>query len=151
MDDDCTMSCCGTTPRRTVSELFDRGLRRSRQAPLAIQGETHRDANGFTASFSLAADDGLLGKIGFKASTCVTLVAYCELIVELTAGHDIGQAARLSAADLVAELPNVPALKRDRAPLAIAAFRDALASTSSVRSPQGEHHEGRLHLRHAAP
>ena len=141
------------TQRRNVSDLFDRGLRRSRQAPLAIQGETHRDANGFTASFSLAAHGGVLGKIGFKASTCVTLVAYCELIAELTAGQDIAQAARLSPSDLVAELPNVPALKRDRAPLAIAAFRDALAaaSTLSNQSTQGEHYEGRLHLRHAAP
>ena len=153
MDDDCTMACCVVTPRRTVSELFDRGLRRSRQAPLAVQGETRRDANGFTASFSLTIDEGTLGKIGFKATTCITLVAYCELIAELSAGQDIAQAARLAPADLVAELPNVPALKRDRAPLAIAAFRDALAaaSMSSSQSVQGEHHESRLHLRHAAP
>lgn len=147
------MTCCGVTPRRNVSDLFDRGLRRSRQTPLPTQGEILRDANGFTARFSLATDDGQLLGIGFNASTCVTLVAYCELIVELMTGRSIVEGRHLSSAELIAQLPDVPPLKRDRAPLAIAAFRDALAaaSNSSIHSITGKQNESRLHLRHAAP
>ncbi len=133
--DDCTMACCGVAARRNVSDLFDRGLCRARQAPLAIEGDERRDGNGLAARFSLAVADGRLAQIGFKASTCITLVAYCELIAELAAGRDIRQAARLSSAGLIAELPDVPPLKRDRAPLAIAAFRDALERAQQKWEP----------------
>lgn len=151
MDDDCPMACCHATPRRTVSELFDRGLRRSRQAPLAIAGAPHH-LNGFTAAFSIDTDGGTLTGVRFKASTCITLVAYCELIAEMMAGETIAAALALAPADLVAELSDVPALKRDRAPLAIVAFREALASISSdYPITTGEQNESRLHLRHVAP
>lgn len=152
--DECMASCCGVAPRRNVSDLFDRGRRRARQSPLPIQGDEHRDPNGLAARFSLAVEGGRLLNVSFKATTCITLIAYCELITELTGGESIPQAARLSVADLIAELPDVPALKRDRAPLAVAAFRDSLAAAwteHSLHQPNGENHEGRLHLRHAAP
>ena len=152
--DECVMTCCGVAPRRNVSDLFDRGRRRARQAALSIEGDERRDANGLAVRFSLAVADGRIAKAGFKATTCITLIAYCELIVELTAGQDIRQAARLSVAEVISELPDVPALKRDRAPLATAAFRDALAAAwtePSSNRTNGENHEGRLHLRHAAP
>src|SRR6186997_1315915 len=122
--DECMQACCGVAPRRNVSDLFDRGRHRSRQPPLAVEGDEHRDPNGLSARFSLATEDGRLARIGFRATTCITLVAYCELIAELMSGADIPRAARLSPAELMSELPDVPALKRDRAPLAIAAFRD---------------------------
>ena len=153
--DECMAACCGVAPRRNVSDLFDRGRRRARQSPLPIQGDEHRDPNGLAARFSLAVEGDKLSKVGFKATTCITLIAYCELIAELTGGESIPQAARLSVADLIAQLPDVPALKRDRALLAIAAFRDALAAAwtelSSNQSNGGSKYESRLHLRHAAP
>jgi NifU-like protein involved in Fe-S cluster formation len=152
--DACIQACCGVAPRRNVSDLFDRGRRRARQSPLPVQGDEHRDAGGLSVRFGLAVEDGGIAKVGFKASTCITLIAYCELIAELVVGQGIPQAARLSVADLIPELPDVPALKRDRAPLAVAAFRDALAAAwteNSLHQPNGENDEGRLHLRHAAP
>ena len=133
--DECTMACCGVAPRRNVSDLFDRGRRRARQSPLAIEGDEHRDSNGLTARFSLAVEDGKIAKIGFRATTCITLMAYCELIAELATGEDIPQAARLSPADLISELPDVPALKRDRAPLVFAAFRDAVERVQQKWKP----------------
>lgn len=131
MMDECMKPCCGVSARLSVSDLFDRGLRRSRQVPLPVQGDERRGAGDLVARFSLSVENGKLGQVRFKASTCITLIAYCELIAETATGGSIQQSARLSAADLVAALPDVPALKRDRAPLAIAAFRDAL-----VRAPQ---------------
>ena len=152
--DECMQACCGVPPRRNVSDLFDRGRRRSRLPPLPVEGDEHRDPTGLSARFSLATEDGRLARIGFRATTCITLVAYCELIAELMSGANIPRAARLSPADLIAELPDVPALKRDRAPLAIAAFRDALAAAwteQSTHQPPGGKNESRLHLRYAAP
>jgi len=153
--DECNLPCCGVSPRRSVSALFDRGYRRARLAPLASQGEPRRDGNGFTAQFSLAVEDGAIEGVGFRASTCVTLVAYCELVAELAAGQTVADAARLSPAALISELEGVPPAKRDRAFLAIGAFRNALAVAWNAQSPNqptiGESHEGRLHLRHAAP
>ena len=152
--EECMQVCCGVAPRRNVSDLFDRGRRRSRQSPLPVEGDEHRDPNGLSARFSLATEDGRIAKIAFKASTCITLVAYCELIAELMSGEDIPRAARFSPVDLISELPDVPALKRDRAPFAIAAFRDALAAAwtgQPLQQQNGDKNEGRLHLRHAAP
>ncbi len=41
----CRLPCCAA-PRMTVSELLERGLRRNRAAPLAIQGDDCADAEG---------------------------------------------------------------------------------------------------------
>jgi hypothetical protein len=133
-------ACCAVARRRNVSDLFDRGLRRSREVPFAVEGGAQIHIDGLTARFSVAMNGATLAAIRFRASTCITLIAYCELINELTTERDIKSAARLSPHDLIAELPEVPALKRDRALLAISAFRDALAaawtSTNFERSEQ---------------
>jgi len=122
----CESACCGNAPRRVVSDLFDRGYRRNRLAPFAVQGATLRDANDLTASFSLDIADDTVRDIRFQVSTCITLIAYSELIVELAAAKGARAAAVLSESDLVSALPDVPLLKRDRAVLAINAFRAAL-------------------------
>jgi hypothetical protein len=147
--DACMDACCGSSPRRTVSELFDRGLRRARLLPLPIVGDAHTGAGGLSVRFSLACCGGRIENVHFTASTCITLIAYCELIAEVTSGQRITEAMQLTTADLVRDLPNVPALKRDRAPLAIAAFRAALINETGN---MGESvNEGRLHFRNAAP
>jgi len=51
------------TPRLTVSELFERGFRRNRAAPLPIEGATVPDADGNTIGARLhkvAKDKGIL-------------------------------------------------------------------------------------------
>jgi hypothetical protein len=155
--DERAMSCCGVSPRRTVSDLFDRGLRRSRKAPLAHRGAPCRDANGLTARFSVASDGNgkVVAEVGFQASACVTLIAYCELVAEMAAGRDFDCAATLAPADLVSAVSGVPPLKQDRALLAIAAFREALDRVEARRIPNDfnprDSHESRLYLRHAAP
>ena len=44
----CREACCSVTPRLTVSELFERGFRRNRTAPLPIEGAVFTDADGNT-------------------------------------------------------------------------------------------------------
>jgi hypothetical protein len=127
----CREACCSVTPRATVGELFERGFRRNRSKPLSIQGSPCTDAEGNSARFSLELADGRLAAIGFLATTCATLLAYCELIAEITPGFGLEIAEGLSARDLVEAVPGVPQLKRPRAVLAIAAFRAALAAARS--------------------
>jgi NifU-like protein involved in Fe-S cluster formation len=147
----CREACCSVSPRLTVSELFDRGFRRNRQAPLAVTGDTCRGADDNTAAFGLdVADDGRIAAVGFSASCCATLIAYCEFIAEIAPGFRIEIARGLTAANLVESLPGVPALKRDRAVLAIAAFRAALKTVDELKRGEPTN-ESRLHIRHAAP
>src|SRR5258705_10342774 len=124
----CREACCGVTPRLTVSGLFERGFRRNRLAPLGVEGAPCADAEGNMARFSLDVVDGKIASIGFRVSSCATLIAYCEFIAELTGGFRPAIAKELTARNLVDGLPGVPPLKRERAVLALAAFRPALAA-----------------------
>jgi NifU-like protein involved in Fe-S cluster formation len=116
-----------------VSELFERGFRRNRLPPLPVEGAECSGADGYSARFSLAVADGKIAGIGFRASSCATLIAYCELIAELAPGFRLEIARGLTAANLVETLPGVPALKRERAVLAVAAFRAALVAATPRR------------------
>ena len=147
----CREARCSVTPRHTVSELFERGFRRNRAAPLPIEGAQLTDAEGNTARFSIAVADGRIAGIGFRVSTCATLVAYCEFIAETVPGFRPEIARGLTATNLVEAVPGVPPLKRERAMLAVAALRAVLASLSSFEQNGEISNESRLHLRHAAP
>jgi NifU-like protein involved in Fe-S cluster formation len=130
----CREACCSVTPRFTVAELFERGFRRNRAAPLAIEGEAVRDAEGNSARFSIELDGGKLGEIRFRVSTCTTLIAYSEALAELLPGLDADLAAQFAPDELVGALPGVPALKQPRAILAVAAFRAALLAARTRQS-----------------
>jgi NifU-like protein involved in Fe-S cluster formation len=147
----CREACCSVMPQLTVSELFERGFRRNRAAPLPTEGAQLTDAEGNAARFSIDVADGRIADVGFRVTSCATLIAYCELIAETVPGFGLEIARGLTAANLVEMLPGIPALKRERAVLAVAAFRAALASFLEI-AETGEHcNEGRLHLRHPAP
>jgi NifU-like protein involved in Fe-S cluster formation len=147
----CREACCSVTPRHTVSELFERGFRRNRAAPLPIEGAQLADVEGNAARFSIDVTEGKIAGVGFRATSCATLIAYCEFIAESVPGFRLEIARELTAANLVAAVPGVPALKRERAILAVAAFRATLALYLEIVET-GEHcNESRLHLRHPAP
>ena len=146
----CREACCSVTPRSTVAELFERGFRRNREAPRAIMGASCTGAEDNTAAFSLDVADGRIAAVGFHASCCATLIAYCEYIAEIAPNFGLTLARGLTAANLVDSMPGVPALKRDRALLAIAAFRAALLAADELQQGATTN-ESRLHLRHPAP
>jgi NifU-like protein involved in Fe-S cluster formation len=145
----CREACCSVTPRLSVSELFERGFRRLRDAPLAIEGGACGDRAGNFACFSVDFADGRIKRIGFRSSSCATLIAYCELIAETVPGFRCEIARVVTAKEIVEALPGVPPFKHERAALAVAALHAAL---NLIPSEQGEpHHESRIHLRHSAP
>ncbi|NWG23612.1 MAG: iron-sulfur cluster assembly scaffold protein [Pseudorhodoplanes sp.] len=147
----CRAPCCSSTPRLSASELFSRGFRRNREAPLPIEGAPIADAEGHSAAFSLALAGRTVADIRFRATSCATLIAYCEYLAETLAGLSLSLALAFSSQDLAAAVPGVPAQKQARAILAVAAFRAALAAASEIADPGERTDEGRLHLRHVAP
>lgn len=128
----CRDACCNVTPRLSVGELFERGFRRIRETPRAIQGDACADAENNQARFSLDLQNGKISGLGFRATTCATLIAYCELVCEMTRGLSVDMAQALTPRNLVETLEGVPALKQDRALLAVAAFRSALVAAHSI-------------------
>ena len=128
----CREACCSVAPRLTAGELFERGHRRNRAVPPSIEGSLCADAEGNEARFGLELADGKIAAAGFRVTTCATLVAYCELIAEIVPGFGLDIAEGLTPRNLVEALPGVPALKRERAVLAIAAFRAALAAARNT-------------------
>src|SRR3982074_1925704 len=97
----CRAACCSVTPRLTVSELFERGFRRNRAAPLPIEGAAFADADGNTARFRVDVTDATIAGVSFRASSCATLIAYCEYLVEVTPGFRLDIATAFTATSLV--------------------------------------------------
>lgn len=147
--EECTAGCCGVARRRTVSDCFDRGLRRNRTEPFALAGETLHDQNGLNAQFSLQLDNGLIETVRFRVTSCVALVAYAEVLAEEAQKLSLQSAAAIAPDVLIDILEGVPAFRRDRAILAVRALRSAIHSATLATLQPGEPNESRLHLRHA--
>lgn len=145
--EECTQGCCGAARRRTVSDCFDRGLRRNRAEPFGISGETLRDANALEAQFSLKLENGLIEAVRFKVTSCVALTAYAEVLAEEAEKLSLASAIAITPQVLVETLEGVPLFRRDRANLAVAALRSAISTALLLQT--GAMNESRLHLRHA--
>lgn len=127
------MSACCATSRLRVPECLERGLATRRAPALAHEGP-RVEAAGLWAAFSLRLDGDRL-VLRFRATSCTTLIAYCQALVELLAGCEPATAAVVEPAALAAALPGVPAPRRDRAALAVAALHAALASAEETSTP----------------
>jgi hypothetical protein len=103
----CREACCSVTPRLSVSELFERGFRRLRDAPLVIEGDACSDAAGNFARFSVDVSGSRIKRVGFRVSSCATLIAYCELIAETLPGFH----CEIARAMTVDELQRCPACR----------------------------------------
>lgn len=115
--------CCGDGRTPTLSDYVDSGLRRSRLTEPAGLGAACRDETGHVVRFAVDVADGIVTRVGFRASTCVTLVAYCEVAAQRVSGQRVADALRrLQPGDLAQALPSVPPVKRDRARLAARAL-----------------------------
>jgi NifU-like protein involved in Fe-S cluster formation len=128
--------CCGNGRLPTLSDYIDGGLRRSRLTESTGLGAACRDEAGHVVRFGVHIADGVVTKVGFRASTCVTLVAYCELAAQRVSGQRVAEALRtLQPADIARALPSVPPVKRDRAQLAARALVIALLEKARDQQP----------------
>jgi NifU-like protein involved in Fe-S cluster formation len=116
-----------------MSDYIDRGQRRARAAAPPVNAPECRDDEGRFARFGVQLTDGFVAAVGFRASPCVTLIAYCEAAAERVAGRSLAAAIRaLQPADLALALPSVPPVKRDCARLAARALTTALVHVSGA-------------------
>ncbi len=113
-----------------VSTLLDRALRRPR-LPFPTRQPVVA-ADGARVCFHIEADQGRLSALEYRCTTCATLVAACEAIVE--AGPATAEEAlTLSADDLLARVGGVPAERHGRFHLAVDALRAAILDGRRAR------------------
>lgn len=120
---------CGCKPPLSVTACFDRGRHRQRLPELPHVGRWIQGDQQLGAQFSLNLADDTLCDIRFRASTCITLVAYCELLCELARGLTPVATLHLCADQLVSTLPGVPRAKQDRATIAVFSLHSAVAAS----------------------
>jgi NifU-like protein involved in Fe-S cluster formation len=104
-----------------------------RASPLPVTGEWVETPQGLRARFSLDLHNGIIAEIRFESTPCATLVAYCQALAEHEAGRPLTAAPSMTADGLVVLLEGVPALRHDRAILAVAALRAAILTSISTR------------------
>ena len=128
--------CCGGGRPRTMSDYIERGQRRARADTPPVQAPECRDEEGRFARFGVQLTDGIVTGVGFRASPCVTLIAYCEAAAERVSGLPLPTALRaLRPADLALDLPSVPPARREHAVLAARALVVALADVAGGSRP----------------
>jgi hypothetical protein len=119
-----------------MSDYIDRGMRRARATTPPVCAAECRDEEGRFARFGVQTDGGVITAIGFRASPCATLVAYCELAAERASGRPLAAAIRsLLPPDLALALPAVPVAKHDRARLAARALTIAILEAAKDAHP----------------
>jgi NifU-like protein involved in Fe-S cluster formation len=113
--------------RHDVYHYFQQACRREAQCPTPQRWVSAEDA---TAGFSLQiGEDGTIQAVGYRCTTCMTLVALCEHVAEKLCGATVSELQHLSAGELLAWHPEVPPTRRSRANLAVAAAQAALENT----------------------
>ena len=123
-------ACCGGARARLAPfDCFQRGLRTRRMAPLPLAGPRIHAARApaLWAAFSVRVEAGRIAALGFSCASCTTLIACCQALAELNGGCPLEAPCVADGVALWSALPGLAIDKRDRADLAAAALRAALA------------------------
>lgn len=111
----------------TVYEYFQRACTRRPEQFRGIAGEKCTDTDGNSAVFALEpASSDRIQTARYRCTTCVTLVALCERLADELTGSSLADASSWSAERLLALHPEVPAVRHDRAILAVKAVQSAV-------------------------
>ncbi|HXY09858.1 MAG TPA: iron-sulfur cluster assembly scaffold protein [Terriglobales bacterium] len=124
-------------PRKTIYDYFHQALRNSQNTLRDVPRELVSDNDGNCVAFEVSEEAGRIREVRFKCTTCFTLVALCEHIVELACGMTISKAREIDREFLLELHPEVPPQLADRASLASQAFRAALQKVT-VNLNKGE-------------
>jgi nitrogen fixation NifU-like protein len=114
------------TYESSAFDHFARGLRRNGGPLLSFVGRIAHDQDGRIAQFSVEVEDDVLKAVSFSATTCATLIAYCEFVAERVTGATLSQAVFLTPEQVIAPLKGVPPHKHHCAWLAVSALRAAI-------------------------
>ena len=109
-----------------VHQYFERGYYRSREHFPPRRGEIVGGNERLLAQFFIDVKDDCIQHASYKCSTCVVLVAYCELLAEMIIGLSPKEVAKITPSNLVLAFPEVPCQRHDRASLAVQALHSAV-------------------------
>lgn len=116
-----------------VYHFFQRACARPANPGTEVQGNKISDAEGNSALFWIDAAGGPISSIGFRCTTCFTLVALAQHLSELASGMSL-EAAETITVDLLLRLhPEIPEERRGRAALAVKAFQSAVQKQHELR------------------
>ena len=138
--------------RGTVFDYFQLAFRRLplRVEPPVPLGPLVLGPDRLCAAFHVPHEAGRIERVAYRCTSCATLVALCEHLSELASGRTLAAARLLDAPALLALHPEIPAGRRDRSTLAVAAFRAALPVETTCHSKTQEiQSESRIHFFHA--
>jgi NifU-like protein involved in Fe-S cluster formation len=110
----------------TIYDYLQRAFQRP-PARLPPKAAWRGDAQGNLVAFRARIENGRIVALEYRSTTCATLLALCEHLVELIPGRTAAEALAYSARDLLALHPEIPAGHRARARLAVRALRAALS------------------------
>jgi hypothetical protein len=121
-----------------ILQYFQRSLREgSRVSPGPLAEGAVRAADGACAVFHVEVEGDRIRRSVYRSTACITLAGFCEHLAELAEGMSLGEAVAFEAETLLKLHPEVPPERRDRAALAVEAFRAAAkrASQSLTEDP----------------
>ena len=98
------------------------------------KGEPACVPDGTSAVFAVGDAQGTITVVGYRCTTCVTLVAFCEHLCDLVRGRPVSEAIGITEEKLLAFHSEVPPERQDRATIAVQALRSALRRLSQWRS-----------------
>jgi hypothetical protein len=104
---------------------FQRACRRELHELHGVCGARCEDDDGNTAVFAIEAEGVNISRIGYRCTTCCTLVAVCEHLTDLLRGKPLSEAENYSGSDLLELHPEIAPSHRKRAALAAEAVRSA--------------------------
>ncbi len=129
-----TTACCDHCDG-SLQNLFEAALRRSHGREFGNRsGRAADQTNRLQVVIRLEVMDNVVAEADYKATTCATLLAYCELLARMLRGRPIAEALGIRAVDLIQRVRGVPPTRHSRAALAIAALRAALADEEAKGS-----------------
>jgi len=121
--------CCEARRARsavTIYEYLQRAFRRP-PAPLPPGAAWCHDGDRNLVAFGARLECGRIIALGYRSTTCATLLALCEHLAEMVPGMTSAEALAYSAEDLLALHPEIPAGRRARAYLAVRALHAGLS------------------------
>ncbi len=133
--------------RTAICDLFAAGLERVRASRErardadVVKGEVFGE-DGRLVRFDLAIEHGLVRCATFRASPCISLVAYAEWLASYVEGKSRSALNTVSFDTIISGVPEVNASRKHRARLLIRAFESALHAWDRVDlngSPKATH------------
>ena len=121
----------------SLQGLFEAALRRPHSMKTASHvGQAADEGERLQVVMGLEVRNGAVAEADYKATTCATLLAYCELLTRMVKGRTVAEAARVRAENLIERVRGVPPYRHSRAALAVRALQAALSENEKGADSQ---------------